>query len=452
MAKKAAPRFTLPGTARQAMPGARAAAPVEPDQRIEVSLRLRAKTPVAHALDASGARPTTPPASAATSRREQFAASHGADAADLAKVAAFAKAHGLASSSRRGAPQRRAFRHHAGHERRVRRQRCSSSSTPAAPTAAAPARSACRATWPASSKACSASTTAPPPTPHFQRYEPVLGMRSVAARLVHAAAARQAVRLPDRRRRQRPVHRHHRARRRLQAGRPQRLLRRAGHRRPHGQGGAGRRREEPPDQRQQRRRRGDARHRGRRRDRAEGDDRRVLRAQHHDQGFLDAITTAVHDSVNKPSVISISWGSAESNWTTQAMTQYDQAFQAAAAMGVTICVRRGRQRLVRRRRRRQGARRLPGLQPQRARPAAAPSCWPAAPPRSRRRSVWNEGATTSATGGGVSGFFALPAYQAKAGVPVSAGAGGKAGRGVPDVAGDADPATGYECASTARPS
>jgi kumamolisin len=56
-------------------------------------------------------------------------------------------------------------------------------------------------------------------------------------------------------------------------------------------------------------------------------------------------------------------------------------------------------------------------------------------------SVWNEG-TNSATGGGVSGFFALPDYQQHAKVPKPTGASG--GRGVPDVAGDADPASGYE--------
>jgi kumamolisin len=55
--------------------------------------------------------------------------------------------------------------------------------------------------------------------------------------------------------------------------------------------------------------------------------------------------------------------------------------------------------------------------------------------------VWNEG-SNSATGGGVSSFFALPGYQAKAKVPKTSN--GKAGRGVPDVAGDADPASGYQ--------
>jgi kumamolisin len=57
--------------------------------------------------------------------------------------------------------------------------------------------------------------------------------------------------------------------------------------------------------------------------------------------------------------------------------------------------------------------------------------------------VWNEGRSSS-TGGGVSGFFALPSYQAKAHVPPSADAGKRVGRGVPDVAGNADPASGYQ--------
>ena len=57
--------------------------------------------------------------------------------------------------------------------------------------------------------------------------------------------------------------------------------------------------------------------------------------------------------------------------------------------------------------------------------------------------VWNEDPLRSATGGGVSDFFAVPTYQSATGIPVSANAGGHKGRGAPDVAGDADPATGY---------
>ncbi len=58
--------------------------------------------------------------------------------------------------------------------------------------------------------------------------------------------------------------------------------------------------------------------------------------------------------------------------------------------------------------------------------------------------VWNDGAGGGATGGGVSDVFALPSWQANAQVPPSANPGGRIGRGVPDVAGDADPVTGYQ--------
>jgi kumamolisin len=56
--------------------------------------------------------------------------------------------------------------------------------------------------------------------------------------------------------------------------------------------------------------------------------------------------------------------------------------------------------------------------------------------------VWNElSSNEGATGGGVSELFALPTFQQSANVPKAPN--GFAGRGVPDVAGDADPETGY---------
>ncbi len=67
----------------------------------------------------------------------------------------------------------------------------------------------------------------------------------------------------------------------------------------------------------------------------------VYFAPNTDAGFLDAITTAVHDTDNKPSVISISWGGPESSWTAQAMIAMDDAFQAAATLGITVCVASG---------------------------------------------------------------------------------------------------------------
>jgi len=44
----------------------------------------------------------------------------------------------------------------------------------------------------------------------------------------------------------------------------------------------------------------------------------------------------------------------------------------------------------------------------------------------------------------VSDTFPLPSYQSKAKVPPSANKGKFKGRGVPDICGDADPATGYQ--------
>jgi kumamolisin len=58
--------------------------------------------------------------------------------------------------------------------------------------------------------------------------------------------------------------------------------------------------------------------------------------------------------------------------------------------------------------------------------------------------VWNQGPGNGAGGGGVSETFPLPAYQSKAGVPASVNSSHFKGRGVPDVSGDADPATGYQ--------
>ena len=56
-----------------------------------------------------------------------------------------------------------------------------------------------------------------------------------------------------------------------------------------------------------------------------------------------------------------------------------------------------------------------------------------------------DGRQRGAGGGGVSDEFALPSWQATAGVPARAGtSSGSSGRGVPDVAGNADPTTGYQ--------
>jgi kumamolisin len=168
----------------------------------------------------------------------------------------------------------------------------------------------------------------------------------------------------------------------------------------------------------------------------------VYFAENTDAGFLNAITTAVHDSTNNPSVVSISWGGPESSWTQQAMTSMDEAFQSAAAMGVTVCVAAGDDGST------DGVN--DGLNHVDF-PASSPNVLAcggteliASGNAITNETVWNELANNEgATGGGVSDVFPLPSWQAGAGVPSSANPSHNVGRGVPDVAGDADPNTGY---------
>ena len=168
----------------------------------------------------------------------------------------------------------------------------------------------------------------------------------------------------------------------------------------------------------------------------------VYFAPNTDQGFLDAINAALHDDVNRPTAISISWGSAEANWPPATMLAFDQALQDGALVGVTICVAAGDNGSD------------DGLQNGQANvdfPASSPHVLACGGTRLTSSGnlisaevVWNEGPAGGATGGGVSAEFALPSWQAGAHVPPSADPGHKSGRGVPDVSGDADPESGYQ--------
>jgi kumamolisin len=169
----------------------------------------------------------------------------------------------------------------------------------------------------------------------------------------------------------------------------------------------------------------------------------VYFAPNTDAGFLDAITTAVHDSVRKPSVISISWGSEEASWTQQAITAMDEAFQAAAAMGVTVCVASGDSGSS------DGS--SDGSN-QVDFPASSPHALGCGGTSLRASGgaissevVWNGGASGGAGGGGVSTVFPVPGWQTGLSTVGSDGEQKPlSGRGVPDVCGDADPETGYD--------
>lgn len=163
------------------------------------------------------------------------------------------------------------------------------------------------------------------------------------------------------------------------------------------------------------------------------------------QGWVDALHEAITDE-NQISVISISYGNPEDDpqgaWTAMGVQLVNQAFQAAAAKGITVCCASGDD----------------GSSDQV--PTGAHVDFPASspfalgvggtklvsigtPPTIESETVWNETMQKEgATGGGVSAVFTKPAYQNSAHVPPSANPPHNLGRGVPDVAAVADPVTG----------
>jgi kumamolisin len=56
------------------------------------------------------------------------------------------------------------------------------------------------------------------------------------------------------------------------------------------------------------------------------------------QGFVDTISTAANDTVNNPSVLSISWGTVDTYWNTPARLAFDTNLQAAIVKGINTFV------------------------------------------------------------------------------------------------------------------
>ena len=178
----------------------------------------------------------------------------------------------------------------------------------------------------------------------------------------------------------------------------------------------------------------------------------VYFAPNSDQGFVDAISAAA-SATPAPVAISISWGQSEDSWTTQGRTAMDAAMADAAALGITVCVASGDNG---------SGDAVSDGQAHVDFPASSPHALGCggtkllADPATGAISsevVWNEtAASEGAGGGGISDVFALPSWQANAGVPARSGqrSSGSSGRGVPDVAGNADPTTGYQIYSGGR--
>ncbi len=158
-------------------------------------------------------------------------------------------------------------------------------------------------------------------------------------------------------------------------------------------------------------------------------------APNTDQGFLNAIKAA-HAALKRGDAISISWGQAENDWDPAVRTAFDAEFQACWADGIAVTAAAGDNG---------SGDGEPG----------AHVDFPASSPHvlgcggtsllvtpSLVETVWNDGSQGGATGGGTSTVFALPDYQKLSNIP------GSKKRGVPDVAGVADPETGWSIINT----
>jgi kumamolisin len=163
----------------------------------------------------------------------------------------------------------------------------------------------------------------------------------------------------------------------------------------------------------------------------------VYFASNNAQGKYHALTTALTNEKFPPTLISCSWGATEATLPEDFMHVFDQVLQDAAFRGVTVCFSSGDRGED------------PGKdgEPRAHFPASSPhviSCggthWMLS--AAQKEVVWSEkmpyGIVQS--GGGVSKNFAAPDWQSSSGVEWKTK---MKGRGLPDVAGKADMASGY---------
>lgn len=165
-------------------------------------------------------------------------------------------------------------------------------------------------------------------------------------------------------------------------------------------------------------------------------------------GWIETINAAVLDSENRPDVISISWGQAESKWSTPLINALEEAFTKAAHLGITVCCSSGDFGVYERSWRNEP---MPFTV---AYPASSPHVLTCGGTRTTtagdsivHEAVWNESdpPVGRTSGGGVSRLLSLPPYQSGAGVPHYAMQ--RPGRGLPDVAANASTRSGFKVLS-----
>jgi len=163
---------------------------------------------------------------------------------------------------------------------------------------------------------------------------------------------------------------------------------------------------------------------------AELQDVDVIFAPPTTQGYYQALARALHGSVAYSALL-ITWGNSESAWPAQAMSSLDALLADAQLKGVLVCVSCGDAG---------SANGVADGKPHVDFPASSPHVLAVGgthltlgSPGPSSEVVWND--SRGATGGGISTVFARPDWQ-PGDVPL---ADGFAGRGVPDVAAPASP-------------
>ncbi len=166
----------------------------------------------------------------------------------------------------------------------------------------------------------------------------------------------------------------------------------------------------------------------------------VFFAENTDQGFYQAVSQAVHDPMT--TAVSISWGSAEKDWTQQSMDSWSSLGQSAIMLNVSVFASAGDHGCADEQPGDPGYDGLRHVDFPGSCGAGIVSCGGTSITTKAGvltgESTWNDG-NGWATGGGISASFQIPSWQngisAEAGTALTM-------RGVPDVAGDADPNTG----------
>ena len=167
----------------------------------------------------------------------------------------------------------------------------------------------------------------------------------------------------------------------------------------------------------------------------------IYQAGHKIESLPETVRRAVMDDVNRPQVLSFSWGSAEDVWPRDIRDAVQAALADAVRLKIGVVVASGDYLAT------------SGFLDGRAHvyyPASSPyvlSCGgtQATLTADRRaildETVWNDSASGLGTGGGISRAFPVPAYQTGCAIPNSLE--GQSGRGVPDVAAMAGADPGY---------